>query len=79
MTFSGSLQVVDFPPAPCGTTHSQWLALVYPVSARPRSQPWTVALHSPPLAVLHPPDHSFLLLGGVFVRFATIGSVPRTR
>jgi len=79
MTSSGGLRLVSLPLAPRGTLRSQWLALVYPASARPRSQPETAVVPFALRAVCNRPGSRILPLRSVLVRFATIGSVSQTR
>lgn len=65
MTSSGGLRLVSLPPAPRGTLRSQWLALVYPASARARSQPETAVVPSAPRAVCTRPGSRVLPLSSV--------------
>jgi hypothetical protein len=78
MISSATLGSLRFPSVLPGTSLSRWLALVYPACARTLSQPWSAAVPSAPLAVLHRPSGSFVPLSSVLVHFATIGSAPQT-
>ncbi len=79
MTSSATRGSLPFPSSRPETIRSRWLALVYPASARTRSQPGRRGIRRAARGGFAPFSHAVLPPGGVRGGTAPLGNSPQTR